>query len=178
MSSFRIYSKILCLTAFMAASIVVKGQLYSDSITVNFFLLDECKITQNMTAEINRLYTEFNSSSCQFIAYWPNFSSKPPKIEAFKEKYQLQLPCKTDYYKTKAKKMQATIAPEVVVYDEKNKKILYRGRIDNSYAKIGQRRRVITERNLHMALTQISKQEQIGIPITQAIGCFINFKEL
>jgi len=161
----------------LSSSTVVKAQLYSDSITVNFFMLDECKISQNMTAEINALYSEFNNEF-SFMSYWPNFSSKPDNIKKFEERYRLELPSQTDYYKTQAKKYGATVAPEVVVYDEGNNKFLYRGRIDNSYEKIGQRRRVVTDRSLYKALSQIKSQSIITEPITIAIGCFINFKEL
>lgn len=159
-------------------SIGLKAQDYSDSISVNFFLLDECIITINMTKEINSLYQEFSSDSIHFVGYFPNLSSKPKKIEAFKEKYKLELPTKTDYFKMKSMALGASIMPEVFVVDERTQKILYKGRIDNTYDKVGSRRRVTTEKNLRWALEAIINKHEINISETHAIGCFINFKEI
>ena len=151
---------------------------YSDSITVNLFLLDECMISINMTQEINRMYTEYNNENIHFVAYFPNKSSKPKKIKAFADKYQLEMPVKTDYFKRKAQKLGATVAPEVVVFDERNQVVLYRGRINNSYAKIGSRRRVTNKNDLEDAILSIRDNKEIAEKETQAIGCFINFSEL
>ena len=150
------------------------AQDYSDSISVNFFLLDECRISQNISGEINKVTELFADETFSFVYYFPNKSSKPAKIEAFLGDYKLRSPYFTDYDKVKAQFYGATIAPEVVVYDEKNQKLLYRGRIDNSYDKVGSRRRVITSRDLRDVLSAIIDQEAIEVVETQAIGCFIN----
>ena len=110
-----IYSLLISLS-----SATLMGQKYSDSISVNLFLLDECKITQYMIPELQELYDTYQSDNIQFVAYFSNFSSKPPKIEAFVEDYKLPMAIKTDYYKTRARLLGASVAPEVVVYDEKN----------------------------------------------------------
>ena len=156
----------------------LRAQKYSDSITVNLFLLDECKITQYMIPELQELYDTYQSENLQFVAYFSNFSSKPPKIEAFVEEYKLPMAIKTDYYKSRAKLLGATVAPEVVVYDEKNEEILYQGRISNAYAKIGTRRRVVTQHDLRNSLQAIIENKEIESPVTTAIGCYINFNEL
>jgi hypothetical protein len=84
------------------------------------------------------------------------------------------VPFFTDYKKKKATLYGATIAPQVVVYDEINKKILYTGRIDNSFDEIGSRRRVITEKDLRNVLAAIKNQQDIKEKETKAIGCIIN----
>ena len=162
----------------MSMSTGLFAQLYSDSITVNLFLLDECKITQYMIPELQELYETYHNDNLQFVAYFSNFSSKPPKIESFKKAYNLPMACQTDYYKTRATLLGATVAPEVVVYDEKHQKILYQGRISNAYAKIGTRRRVVTKHDLKDSLEDIISNREIKNPQTTAIGCYINFNEL
>ncbi len=153
---------------------VLQAQEYSDSISVNFFLLDECRISQNISGEINYVFETYNQNPFNFICYFPNLSSKPPKIKTFLENYKIKIPYKTDYFKTKTQFYGATVAPEVVVYDEKNQEVLYRGRIDNSFDKVGSRRRVVTSRDLRNALEAILKQEEIVEKETQAIGCYLN----
>ncbi len=156
----------------------IAAQEYSDSISVNFFLLDECRISQNISGEINYVYENFQDKRFTFICYFSNFSSKEEKIASFMEMYKIEIPYKTDYFKTKATKYEATVCPEVVVYDEINDQILYRGRIDNSYDKPGSRRRVVTSKDLREALIAIKSNNPIEKSTTQAIGCFINFGEL
>lgn len=131
-----------------------------------------------MIPEIQDLYDQYHGDQIQFVGYFSNFSSKPHKIEAFKESYNIPVECKTDYFKTRATLLGATVAPEVIVYDEKQKRILYKGRISNAYAKVGTRRRVVTEHDLKNSLQAIIEDKEIETPETVAIGCYINYNEL
>ena len=108
----------------------------------------------------------------------PSFSSKKEKIQAFKEKYKLPFILKTDYFKTKTKLLDATVTPEVVIYNEYKKEILYRGRIDNTYFRVGKKRTITTTSDLADALEAIVHHQPVKIATTQPIGCFINRKEL
>lgn len=161
----------LCL---ISITVGLSAQDYSDSISVNFFLLDECRISQNISGEINFVTDFFADEGFSFTYYFPNKTSTPKKIETFLEDYKLGSDYVTDYDKVQATYYGATIAPEVVVYDEKKSQLLYRGRIDNSYDKVGSRRRVITSRDLRDVLMAIVNREEIIVKETQAIGCFIN----
>jgi hypothetical protein len=152
----------------------LQAQTYSDSISVNFFLLDQCRISQNISGEINKVKAEFNQADFNFVCYFPNTSSTDKKIKSFIEEYKIDIPYFTDYDKYKTKFYGATMAPEVVVYDEKNQTVLYRGRIDNSYDKVGSRRRVVTSKDLYKTLAAIINNDEINPKETQAIGCYLN----
>ena len=123
----------LSLWILILISTIGKAQTYSDSISVNFFMIDECRISQNISGEINHVYKLFQGAPFKFQCYFPNSSSTPEKIRSFMADYHLHMDYHTDFEKTNAIKYGASIAPEVIVYDEKNQKVLYRGRIDNSY---------------------------------------------
>ena len=153
--------------------LVLPAQLYSDHITVNFFLLDECRISQSITGEINHVQETFDRPNFTFVGYFPSAASTPAKINAFRRDYRLSLPLLPDSEQTQTRRYGATIAPQVVVYDEKNERVLYSGRIDNSYARVGQRRRVITAYDLREVLTAITHQRPIETPVTQAVGCVL-----
>ena len=159
---------------FLLACVSMNAQKYSENISVNFFLLDECRISQNISGEINTVYNEFNEGPFSFFCYFTSETSTESKIENFIKKFKLKVPFFTDYKKKKATLYGATIAPQVVVYDEINKKILYTGRIDNSFDEIGSRRRVITEKDLRNVLAAIKNQQDIKEKETKAIGCIIN----
>ena len=147
-----------------------------DSITVYLFLLDECRICQELSPEMNAIYEMFGDE-VGFIGLFPNFSSKKKGIDAFKEKYKIKFRTKTDYFKIQATKLNATILPEVVVYNENKKEILYRGSINDLFLSPGKRRQFVRNHYLRDALDNILKNQTPVVKETQPVGCFINFND-
>ena len=139
------------------------------------FLSDECIITQYYVPTLNEISAQYGED-VDMVAIFPNFSSKPKKIQAFYDKYKLTIPHKTDYYKELSRSLGATITPEAILLDTSGY-IIYHGRIDNSYVQIGKRRRVVTTHELSAALESLINDKEIAIPHTEAIGCFINFSD-
>lgn len=144
-----------------------------DSFTVYYFLQEDCKICQYYSPTFDSLYQKYNSDSIGFLGLFPNSFSSKENIEKFKSKYQIPFPLKKEYFQTKTKLFDATITPEVVVFNESTKQVVYKGRIDNSYYKLGRRRQVITERELEFVLEAIQKGETIEAFSQPAIGCYI-----
>lgn len=126
---------------------------------------------------MNELFHKFGKE-VKFIGYFPNFSSKPEKIEAFKKSYNIEFDLKSDYYKIQSKKWNAKVTPEVILFDSKNESIVYRGRIDNKFFKLGKRRNVVTTNELEDALKMAIKGKLPQIRETEAIGCHINFNDI
>lgn len=147
---------------------------FKDSVTVYIFLQESCLISQYYTLSLRQLNEEFSNEHLQFVGLFPNYSSKPEKIKDFKEKYKILFPLKTDYEKIKASQFGATITPEVVVFNETQNEILYKGRIDDAYARVGKRKQVTSTSELKDALTAISNNFPVEVKQTTAIGCFIN----
>lgn len=147
-----------------------------DSVTLYLFLSDECVITHYYVPTLNELDETFGDD-IDMLAVFPNFSSKPKKIDHFYTTYGLTIPHRTDYFKKLTRKLGATITPEAIFYNHTKDKILYQGRIDNSYVKIGKRRRVITSKELKDALSAWLADEDIAVQKTEAVGCFINFMD-
>jgi peroxiredoxin len=146
----------------------------SDSITVYIFLLESCQICQNQTAELNDIHQNYARSGIEFKGIFPNIEfSTQEGIESFQTKYKLNFQLKFDPDQEIANQYQATITPEVVVVRNADQSILYRGKIDNSYERVGIRRSVSTEFYLKDALNQILENKVITIPHTNAVGCFI-----
>jgi len=145
--------------------------------TVYIFLSEDCPICRYYVHDINRLYDEFESENISIIGVFPNFSSKPQKIKTFVADYKLSIPTKTDYFKKISTAVGATKTPEVIIQYELNK-IIYRGRIDNAFAALGKRRRVVTEHNLKNILIKLEKGLQIPFTQIETIGCYINYSDL
>lgn len=136
---------------------------------------EDCRICQFYSNELRSIHSDFNSEAINFIGLFPNRYSSEDGIAAFKSKYDIPFILKREYYQTKTKKFGVSITPEVIIYDEKNKKLLYKGRIDDSYVRVGRRKRHVSSHDLREALTSIKEQKLIKNPETIAIGCFITF---
>lgn len=148
----------------------------TDSLSLYFFLLDDCPICLNYTVLINDLHSEYGSR-ISFQGYFPNFSSKQKKIDKFKEIYQIEFPLQTDYYKKQAKRWNAQVTPEVILYNHTEKAIIYQGRIDNKFVRLGKRRNIVTEHELVNAIKQTIASKEVLIPFAEPIGCFINYSD-
>lgn len=165
-----IYALILLITT--GASSLKAG----DSLSLYIFLLDDCPICIQYTPTINKLHEEFGDQ-ISFVGYFPNFSSKPQKINSFKDKYNIQFPVFTDYYKIQAKKYKAEITPEVILYNNTKNEVIYQGRIDNKFYKLGRRRNVVTEHDLTNAINQTLNNTPVEKSYVQPIGCYINYSD-
>ena len=149
----------------------------TDSISVYIFLSDQCVISQNYTLTLNTLHKAYANENLEFVGIFPNLASKPDKIDAFKEKYKIPFQLKTDYFKTLTRELGAKVTPEVVVYNHTRSTILYKGRIDNMYARVGKKRTIVTTSELEDVLTAIQQNQPIPIKETDAVGCIINFQD-
>lgn len=148
-----------------------------DSVTVYFFLLDECRICQELAPEINAIHQEYAPQKVGFIGLFPNFASKPVGIEKFKKKHKLIMQTKTDYYKKWSHKFNAEILPTVVVYNETQQQVEYMGAINDLFYKPGKRRYQASHHYLRDALKSLIAGQSPEIKSTQAVGCFINFND-
>lgn len=149
-----------------------------DSITVYVFLHESCLISQYYTLPLRNMHQEYANEQIQFIGLFPNTSSKPKKIDEFKVSHDIPFALKTDYYHEKTEALGASVTPEVVVYNESTEKILYKGRIDDSYARVGKRKRVTSTSELKEVLEAIKNDQPISVSNTKAIGCFIGKDKL
>lgn len=149
----------------------------SDSLTVYFFLLDECRICQELAPEINAIHQKYTTKNIGFVGLFPNFSSKPHGIEKFKKKYQINFSTKTDYYKKWCHRFDAEILPTVVVFNESSQKIEYKGAINDLYYQPGKRRHLVTQHYLRDALDSLLLGKLPEPKQTKSIGCYINFND-
>ncbi|MBK9254096.1 MAG: hypothetical protein IPM42_01270 [Saprospiraceae bacterium] len=158
-------------------SIIIKPTLNAgDSLSLYLFLLDECRISQEMTPYIREIYDEFNEQ-LNITAVFPNESSIEEGINTFVAKYNLKMKVITDYSKVLAKLTGATILPEAVIYNHSTNSILYRGRINDLYSAPGKRKHHISKHDLRMAISEVLKNTHNKLLYTQAIGCLIDYHE-
>ena len=146
-----------------------------DSLTVYVFLHDECVISQYYTPQLTEYYNQYKSQKVGFVGYFPNPSLKPYHIKTFAQNFKLAFPLQQDYRKDWTKKFGITVTPEVAVWDHRTDLLIYRGRIDDSYVRVGKRKMHVKSKDLKNVIDAwISGQASSTLVETPAIGCFIN----
>lgn len=143
-----------------------------DSLKVYIFLSEKCPICQSVTIELKQLYAAYTGKAVSFIGLFPNEGLSTDKtIKSFGKKYGIPFLLKVDKGKQKVQELQATVTPQVFVVNKG--KVLYSGKIDNSFESIGKRRSVVTEHYLKNALDQILQNKNPAPALTKPVGCFI-----
>jgi hypothetical protein len=141
-------------------------------VTVLFFVLPDCPISNAHAPEVNRIVDEYSKKGvASFIVYVdPDLSEADAKTHATDFGYRC--PVIRDASLELVKATDVTIAPEVAVLGPDGKR-LYRGRINNLYAGLGKRRAKATQNDLRDALDAILADKPVAQETTTAIGCYI-----
>ena len=154
------------------------GSSQGDSLTVYVFLHDDCLISQFYTLELTRLYNTYHTQKVGFVGYFPNSSSTLEQIDSFALNYKIAFPLLPDYTKELTRKFGITVTPEVAVWDHRSEQMIYRGRIDDSYVRVGKRKTHPQNRDLENIIDSWLLNQSPGTLVqTQAIGCFISFTD-
>lgn len=138
---------------------------------VYVFYSETCPICQYQVKELKRNIAEY-SDFATFTLVFPSKLSTDKKVEDFQEKYGLSLPFKLDADLKLTRKLGATITPEVFIVNEKEE-VVYQGLMDNSYAKIGKRRTIVTQFQLYDNLKALQNNQPLAYVSTNAVGCII-----
>jgi len=141
--------------------------------SILFFVTSDCPVANKYAREIQRIAKEYKPrkiKSC--LVYVDPDMTTGDMAGHMKDFGHDGLTSFLDKRHRLVKAVGATVTPEAaeVVGDGK---IAYRGRIDNFYEKLGVGRRQVTRRDLRDALEAILKGQQVTVPRTKAVGCFI-----
>ena len=142
-------------------------------VIVYLFLSEKCPICQYYTQTLQNLSQQYSNENITFIGVFTNKLSNKNSIDSFKTEHLINFRCQIDSNLQIAKKWGATITPQAIIINPKTQKIMYKGRIDDKYAALGQRRTHINNKDLQNALEAIQNNKTIKIKKTQAIGCLI-----
>ena len=143
------------------------------NVCVYVFLSEECIISQSYSLELRQLHEDFSGGQFEFVGVFPNPSSTPAKMAAFKEAYAFPFDFQLDRQQRLMDQFGVSVTPEVVVYDRQAATVLYQGRIDNTFYRVGRRRQVTTTNELTDALAAIEAGEPVPVARTETVGCFI-----
>lgn len=153
---------------------MLENQPIGDSLTVYVFLSDQCTISQFYTPELTRLYETYRLQKVGFAGYFPNAISTRARMDSFAIEYRLAFPLLEDYDKKWTRKFGVSVTPEVAVWDHRSDRLIYRGRIDDSYVRVGKRKLHPQSHDLIDVIEAWVRHEEPDVMTqTQAIGCLI-----
>jgi thiol-disulfide isomerase/thioredoxin len=147
-------------------------ELQANRAAVVIFVLHDCPISNRYAPEIQRLADEFASKRVAFylVHVDPQLSTADAKKHA--KEYRYKLPVLVDRRHELVKLLKATTAPEAFVIGAE-KKVLYRGRIDDRYAAVGKPRSQVQRQDLRLAVSAVVAGKRVEVAETKAIGCYI-----
>ena len=140
--------------------------------TAYVFLAPTCPISQAVTPELRTLAATYGARGIRFVGVFPDETLTAADLTAFGRDYQLKVPLQADPGQALARRLGATITPEVAVTDAAGA-LLYRGRINDQYARLGVRRTVMQRHELADALAAVVAGRPVAVARTEAVGCLI-----
>ncbi|NKB76455.1 MAG: redoxin domain-containing protein [Gammaproteobacteria bacterium] len=134
------------------------------------FLGTQCVISRRMISRLNELAAMATELNFDFYGLFPNHWDTLNSINTFKREYEVGFPLLLDREAQVAKRLKPMVSPESFVFD-KNKGLVYRGRIDNRFVSIGVLRNQITRHDLFDAMQSVSQGRLPAISETEPVGC-------
>ena len=141
---------------------------------VLFFISDECPISNAFAREIARICADYKSKGigCDLVYVDSGISDDQARKHA-QEYGHGDYPKIVDRRRELVKATGVTVTPEAAVVDREGK-VVYRGRIDDSFSALGQPRRPVKDADLRNALDAVVAGRPVEKPETKALGCFIS----
>lgn len=141
-------------------------------VVVLVFLRTDCPISNRYAPTLQSLSKEFAGKAAFFLVY-PDKSESAATIKQHLEEYSYDAQALRDPNHALVKRGQATITPEVAVFDGSGG-LAYHGRIDNWYVAFGQARPQPTTHELHDAVEALLSGGRPAVASADAVGCYIS----
>jgi thiol-disulfide isomerase/thioredoxin len=156
-----------------AGQSVWKGGRVNAILLVLIFVSTDCPVSNRYAPDIQRLQRDFAPQGVRFELVYPNPADDAAAIARHLKEYGYPATIGTpDAAHRLAKSVGATITPEAAVLDA-NRRLIYRGRIDDRFVELGRERSRATTHDLRDALTASLAGKPVAPAKTQAVGCYI-----
>ncbi len=135
------------------------------------FLSPECPLCKNYSTKLVSLKNKY-SKKVDFIGIIPGSFEQKDVIE-FQKNYMPSWQLVRDSSLHLTNYLGGKVTPEVLVIDNKNGHLIYKGAIDNWLVSLGKPRNKVTNYYLDVALNNFINNKP-SIPFTKPVGCLIN----
>ncbi len=140
--------------------------------TVLVFMGPECPLCESYAYTMRSWKDQWNGNEVAVLGVVSGTYYTPQEMASFMDNHNLWFPVLFDRNFSLAKRFKATITPEVLLLDNAGRE-RYQGAIDNWAVSLGRKRAQPTEFYLNDALTQHLGGHPVQIPLTKAVGCYI-----
>jgi hypothetical protein len=141
--------------------------------TVLIFARTDCPITNRYAPEIRRIHDRFVTRDVRFWLVYADGRETPNMIQKHHLEYAYGCEVLRDPDHILVEKVDATVTPEVGVFDGKGR-LVYRGRINDRYVEFGKTRPEATEHDLIDVLESVLAGKELVFAETESVGCPID----
>lgn len=138
--------------------------------TTVVFLSTQCPISNGGLPELKRLASRFLRSGIEFFGVISDPSVSRAEAVRHHDEFGITFPVLFDASQELCRLLGPTHTPQAMVVSSAGA-ILYSGRIDNRYSRVGRGRATATEHDLQNALESIAAGRVVQVPVTQPVGC-------
>lgn len=136
------------------------------------FTRTDCPISNRYAPTVHDLVAAYHARGVEFKLVYVDPKETPATIRRHLREYQYPCSGMLDPLHELVEITGATVTPEAVVFDSQ-RKIAYRGRIDNLYVRFGEARPEPTTHDLANALDDVLAGRPVAVAETKAVGCYI-----
>ncbi len=144
----------------------------SDKVFVLVFLRRDCPVSGRYAPSIQQISKRF-SDQANFWLVYPDKSDSPEAIQKSVVDYGYHLPVLRDPDHALAKLAHVQITPEVAVFD-RDRKLVYDGRIDDRYIDFSRARPSPTTHELEDAIRAAASGKTLARNEVRGVGCYIS----
>lgn len=137
---------------------------------VFIFLNTECPISNALVPELNRLAALATKNHIEFYGVLSDPTVTRTAAQKHSHDYQITFPVIFDASGALATALEPAVTPHAFLVDPHGK-ILYSGRINDSYASVGNPRNVTTSNDLQDAMTAVAAGKAPLTASTPPVGC-------
>lgn len=134
------------------------------------FLGTECPIANRVLPELERLAREYRTQGIQFVAVYSNFTETAGGVRQQRADAGVSGEAGLDPNQRLADQLGVTVTPEMVVLTP-DRKLIYRGRVNDQYAGLGQGKPAPQRHDLAEALADFVRTGQPTGIQTKPAGC-------
>lgn len=152
----------------------LQGQ--QDDVVVLIFSSPDCPIANAIAPEIERLHLQTVDAGGRFFFVHVRDDVTPRYALGHAKRYGITSHVLLDHDQSLARRMNATVTPEVVVlrFDaEDAPRAVYQGAVNNLYADLGSRRQEATEHYARDGISAAHAGTAVRVPYRTPIGCTI-----
>jgi hypothetical protein len=136
------------------------------------FLRRDCPVSGRYAPSIQQISKRF-ADRANFWLIYPDKSDRPEAIQKSVDDYGYRLPVLRDPDHALTMLAHVQITPEVAVFD-RNRKLVYDGRIDDWYLDLSRARPLPTTHELEDAIRAAASGKTLARNEVRGVGCYIS----